>query len=177
MSIYNIDREMEEGLKRSEELLKRQRIIRLITTMIVIVLAFMGFAAIGGGAYFLGSRSSTVPTPEKQIVVVTATPVLSLTASPVPTKTKTPQPTETKITVKTVTRTPTLKGPIKISDNFESNLTNWKNCDQCQIRDGTNDREARKVYIPVGEGHVGLIVGLHSLAVAFDNFIFEELVP
>jgi hypothetical protein len=30
------------------------------------------------------------------------------------------------------------------------------------------------VTIPKGNGHVGLIVGMHSLGVAFDNFHFEE---
>jgi hypothetical protein len=35
----------------------------------------------------------------------------------------------------------------------------------------------RLVTIPSGQGRVGLMVGMHSLEIAFDNFHFEELRP
>lgn len=38
-----------------------------------------------------------------------------------------------------------------------------------------NGKGARTLELPGGSGRVGLIVGMHSLGVVFDNFYFEEL--
>lgn len=126
MSDYNIDHEIEEGLKRSEEMLKKQRISRLITTMIVVVLALLGFAVIGGVAYLMGSRSAIAPTPEKQIVVVIATPIpsvtesihpsdtsVSITHTPIAKPSVTVQPTKTYLP--TSTRTPAFTETVTLS--------------------------------------------------------------
>ena len=40
-----------------------------------------------------------------------------------------------------------------------------------------NNRSARTVILPSGQGRVGLILGMHSLGVSFDNFTFEEIKP
>jgi hypothetical protein len=38
-----------------------------------------------------------------------------------------------------------------------------------------NGKVARALNVDNGSGSVGLLVGMHSLGVAFDNFHFEEL--
>lgn len=38
-----------------------------------------------------------------------------------------------------------------------------------------NDKGGRTLDVESGSGNVGLLVGMHSLGVAFDNFHFEEL--
>ncbi len=38
-----------------------------------------------------------------------------------------------------------------------------------------NDSPVKMLEIPSGAGHVGLVVGLHSLGVSFDNFHFEGM--
>ena len=45
-----------------------------------------------------------------------------------------------------------------------------------QLRISINGVE-RLVTVPTGKGRVGLVVGMHSLEIAFDNFHFEELRP
>jgi hypothetical protein len=40
-----------------------------------------------------------------------------------------------------------------------------------------NNRSKRTVELPSGKGRVGLLVGMHSLGVTFDNFYFEEIRP
>jgi hypothetical protein len=40
-----------------------------------------------------------------------------------------------------------------------------------------NNRAKRTIDLPNGKGKVGLILGMHSLGVVFDNFSFEELEP
>jgi len=40
-----------------------------------------------------------------------------------------------------------------------------------------NNRAKRTIELPSGKGQVGLIIGMHSLGVTFDNFTFEEIRP
>jgi len=59
MSDYNLDREIEEGLKRSEQMIKRQKNLRIVLSVVGIFV----LVGVGYGMYLFGTHSVTAQPP------------------------------------------------------------------------------------------------------------------
>jgi len=73
MSDYNLDREIEEGLARSETMLRRQRNTKIIVALGSFVILIC-VVAVGGIAYMLGTRSVPAVPATAELLSVTEIP-------------------------------------------------------------------------------------------------------
>ena len=115
VSDYNIDKEIEEGLKRSEEMLRKQKITRAGLLIVGLMVLIIGFTLVASGAF--NSRPKTILSPPAPVLSPLPVTMLAQSKTLIPTLVATA--TERKVpTITSIPPTATIPAPDKSLEYF-----------------------------------------------------------